>query len=137
MYSSASYLALCQKLKEAGLVCTFDGGERLGRGYADLGTEEFLLLPSKKLLSLMSGKVTEFPAGHEHFFFSIPTNDELVLALRASGNQIESLVYKDQRDWVLRCGVAQSAFEVSARSLQEALAQGLLKALRGKESKLC
>jgi len=96
---SREYLAACEQAKAHGLEVRFKAGDRVARGFADLGYEEFCMLPDRKMVSLYNGKVSELPADHERFFFTVPTVAQLVQELALRGQTIVGLEYRNQRSW--------------------------------------
>jgi hypothetical protein len=74
----------------------------VARGFADLGFEEFQVLPGPRLLSLTAGTASPLPEEHRGHFFWIPSVDEAIELLEKSGAQIGACRREDGRDWVLR-----------------------------------
>lgn len=108
MWSDPKFLKLCEEFKQKCGAIPLSDGMKVARGFADLGYEEFLLLPGDKLLSLYSGQVTAFPHEHANFFFEVPTADELVDRIVRAFWDIEELVFQEQRRWVLKILNAKS-----------------------------
>ena len=131
MWSSNSFLKACERLKNAGFPFVPEQGLRIGRGYADLGYEEFLLLQDRTMLSLFSGKTSELPEGHENFFFVIPSPDEIVHNLATRGASIESISFHQQRIWKVIVGGSRE-ISVEGRTLHEALLSALTTLLENK-----
>ena len=52
MLSSTRFLKICQRVRDHGILPEFRPGIRVGRGMADVGSEEFILIAENKLLSL-------------------------------------------------------------------------------------
>ena len=100
MWSHPTFLKRCEEWRQKNTEPPLKEGTRIARGFADLGYEEFVLLPGKKLLSLYSGTLTQFPEEHAHFFFPVPSADEMVEDIERKGFDIVSLEYRDQRTWV-------------------------------------
>ena len=86
-------------MHQAGFPCAFEQGTTVARGYADLGYEEFVLLSESKLLSLQSGKISELPEAHRHFFFAVPTVDRMVDQINRSGVDFGEMLFVEQRSW--------------------------------------
>lgn len=101
MWSSAAYLQRCEKLKAAGIHPTAEPGERVARGFADLGYEEFVVLPSGKLLSLFTGEMTKIGAELDEHFFLVPSFERLCQIARELGYDLEPMQYEEQRTFEL------------------------------------
>ncbi|WKZ57394.1 MAG: hypothetical protein QY326_01630 [Bdellovibrionota bacterium] len=129
MQASVEYYELCRQLGEAGLAVPWQEGQRVGRGYADLGIEEFLVLPGRRLVSLISGSGSEVPEGHERFFFWIPSVDECIDEIDRRGWDLLSATFHERRTWhvqAIRNGVPLSG---CAGSIEQACAALLLAVL--------
>lgn len=127
MWSSSAYLVQCRELRVRTGVLPIEPGKRIARGFADLGFEEFVILPAHKLLSIFTGSVTpldEAEVRRHHFW--VPSVDELVQELRTRGADCEALQFVEQRTW--KCtGVCEGQpFESHGKSTQEALIAALL-----------
>ena len=131
MWAQGSTIGLCQEIQRCGLGPTFSTGERIARGYADLGVEEFLVLPSGKLLALFSGSKSDLPLGHEQHFFRIWQEGEILDELSRRGVSIDSVQYVDQRRWKLTAHGARGELRVEQGQLIDALLALLLEAVRG------
>ena len=101
MWSTPSFLSLCQALHRSGFRPPVREGQRVARGFADVGFEEFWVLPSRKLVSIVNGVGSELSVEHEKFFFVVPSVDELVDATVRSGYDLVALRFEDQRIWKL------------------------------------
>jgi len=131
MLSHPQFLKLCEDL---GRLCPSDeleAGMKVARGFADLGYEEFLLLPGDRLLALYSGQITPLPPEHRGFFFAVPSPDELVERIIKGNFDIASLVYEEQRSWRLTLAEATTGIirETQGDSLEECLANGMISIL--------
>ena len=82
MLNSNEFLESCSKLSELGLKIPIKVGSRVSRGFADLGYEEFYLLPSNKLLSIYTAKTSDWLKEHQKFFFAVPDADQIISAIR-------------------------------------------------------
>ena len=83
MWASRELLSLYQTLHRAGFRPPLREGRRVARGFADVGFEEFWILPARKLVSIVNGVASELQSEHERFFFAVPGADELdTLSLR-------------------------------------------------------
>jgi hypothetical protein len=130
MWFSREQFALCSEAKQWGLEPRFEPGDVVARGFADLGFEEFQVLPSSKLLSLTAGTVSALPTEHTNHFFWIPSVDEIVELLERRGVPCVSCKRIDQRDWFVE---AQFGDELEAHqhaSLHQALLLTLVGVLR-------
>ena len=129
MPASKQFLGLCEDLHKLELLIPrFEVGERVGRGFADLGAEEFQIIGSNRIVSLFTGHTSELTADQRRFFFLIPDVDQLAAMLCERGFDIEQIERPDQRQWriELRRVSDRRVSSVSAESLPEAFAQALL-----------
>ena len=78
MYSHPDTLKKIELLKHSGIDFKVTSGAHLARGFADLGYEEFILLPNNNILSLFSGDQKEFSSHDSKNFFLVPTTDQLI-----------------------------------------------------------
>ena len=83
----------------------FEPGDIVARGFADLGFEEFQVLPSSKLLSLTAGTVSPLPTEHASHFFWIPSVDEITDVLERRGVPCITTKRIEQRDWLVEAQV--------------------------------
>jgi hypothetical protein len=112
----------------AGSPVDLSAGARCGRGFADLGYEEFLILPPRKLLSLFTGQISELNPEHEKFFFAIPSPDQMVAELDRRGIDIVGLTFERQRTWVLTTRKEGGPENVDrATHIEEVLALALIR----------
>lgn len=134
MWFSREQFALCNELRVWGLEPRFEPGDIVARGFADLGFEEFQVLPGPRLLSLTAGTASALPEEHRGHFFWIPSVDEVTELLEVRGARIEHCKRDDGRDWVIEMRVEDSS-RVALRSntLHGALLLGLYRALSGRE----
>jgi hypothetical protein len=102
MWLSNALLKKFQTIKELGLDLPRAAGTQVGRGFADLGFEQFLLTSETAMVSLFNGATSQLPPGHEKFFFWIPSIDELTQRIIESSWTIDSLAHLDGRKWVLK-----------------------------------
>ena len=132
MAAGRRFLALCERLHKAGLLKPrFEVGERIGRGFADLGAEEFQIIGTNRIASLFTADVSELLENDRHFFFVIPDVDQLADLVCATGFDIKSITRPDQRQWELRLTRAADTrhFTFSADTLLEVYAQAYLELL--------
>jgi hypothetical protein len=100
----------------------FEAGDVVARGFADLGFEEFQVLPGINLLSLTAGTVKPLPFEHRDHFFWIPSVDEAVELIEASAYQIVSCVRADMRSWIITLSSdSLAAIEITAPDLHVTL----------------
>lgn len=113
-----------------GLSYSPEVGTLLGRGFADLGFEEFSVLSSKKMVSLFTGECIEIPSDYRAHFFWIPTCDEMIEQIQRTGRDIGGLIFKDQRTWELSLANGGKIGDAirGARSLEEVLLETLIEA---------
>jgi hypothetical protein len=129
MIKSPTFLEKAHELKVRGVEFPLEVGASVARGYADLGTEVFQLIGPKRLVSLFTGKTSELPDEHLHFFFRVPEVEELVDEFARRGVRVLGLSFKDQRRWVLGLEVEGETREFISNSLEETLLDGLLSLL--------
>lgn len=100
----------------------------IARGYADLGYEEFALMPDGSMISLTNGKVSVLPDEHRRLFFCVPSVQEMVRKIDLAGYDIIEVRYENQRSWVI--GVVNPAIGIQCvrrhEQLECALADVLL-----------
>lgn len=132
MLISPEQFQLAQELRDLGLTTRFEVGDVVARGFADLGYEEFQVLPGSKVLSLTAGTITAIDAEQRSHFIWLPTIDEVVALLERLSILLAEVNRYESRSWTLTltpeqdgCGVA-----VSHASLQTAMLIGLRNVLR-------
>lgn len=134
MWLSNTLLRAFEQLKHAGFPLKLEEGAVIARGYADAGAEQFLVLPNNSLLSLFTGKTTPFPEGHERFFFSVLSCDQLVGELSRRGVSLAQALYENQRSWYVIAHASDgTVLQVRAETLQAALLEILLESLKCSE----
>ena len=127
MWFTREHFSLCNTLRARGLEPRFEVGDVVARGFADLGFEEFQVLPGPRLLSLTAGTVTQLPDEHRQHFFWIPSVDEAVALLEIQGYTVVSLTREEAREWRLSLSHEMSAgVEVGARTLHEVVLRALV-----------
>lgn len=130
MWFTREQFKLGSELRTWGLEPRFEPGDIVARGFADLGHEEFQVLPGPKLLSLTAGTTTPVPDGHTQHFFWIPSADECVALLEKRGVACLKCERVDGREWLVQ---AQCCGEIEAHraaSLHAALLTTLLAACK-------
>jgi hypothetical protein len=126
MFCTPTLFALCGELKAWGVEPTFEVGHVVGRGFADVGSEEFLVLPGPKILSLTAGTVKDLPDEHRDFFFWIPSEDECAKLLDLSGVTDLTVTRAAARKWIVSAHREGGIVEAEERSLRLALIQLLI-----------
>jgi hypothetical protein len=121
MWFSRAQFEICSELKSWGLETRFEPGDLVARGFADLGYEEFQVLPGTRLLSLTAGTNTPLPEEHRHHFFWIPSIDESVSLLEQAGVTCLRCDRIDAREWNVEAHYDGDCEVQRARSLHEAL----------------
>jgi len=100
LYSN-SVLEKCSSLEDELLKPKFVRGEHLGRGFADLGYEQFVFLSNNQLVSLFTGdKISIDDREREHFFI-IPSVDQINQHLEEKLYDIKFLNFINRREWEL------------------------------------
>jgi len=102
LWSDKSVLTLCAALAQGGEVFPLLPGAHVARGFADVGYEEFALLPHAKLVSLFTGQVSDLPDGERRFFFVVPTPDMVLAEIDRAGWDVSMLECRERRDWQVR-----------------------------------
>jgi hypothetical protein len=121
MWFSRTQFEICSELKSWGLEPRFEPGDVVARGFADLGYEEFQVLPGTRLLSLTAGTTTALPTEHTHHFFWIPSIDESVSLLEQAQVTCLRCDRVDAREWKVEAHCEDRIEVQRARSLHEAL----------------
>ena len=123
MLHSKATLKLFETLGRALPPLSLREGMRVGRGFADVGYEEFLVLSGDRLVSLLTGTVSTLDELRREHLFEILTVDRIVSEIHGKGCEVVGIDYLDQRTW--RASVKKSDEETlwteEARSLEECL----------------
>lgn len=130
MWFSREQFTLASELKQWGLEPRFEPGDIVARGFADLGFEEFQVLPSSKLLSLTAGTVSSLPTDHSSHFFWIPSVDEITDVLERRGVPCITTKRVEQRDWIVEAQVGDELEVYRHSSLHQAMLLALCGVLR-------
>lgn len=130
MWFTREQFALAAEAKQWGLVPRFEPGDIVARGFADLGYEEFQVLPSEKILSLTAGSVSALPPEHASHFFWIPSIDEITELLERRGVPCVSCSRVDRREWLVEAQYADELETHRHSSLHQALLATLCGVLR-------
>ena len=117
MWAAKETLMLCQELKKLGELPSFTPGERIARGFADLGVEEFLVLPGAQILSLFTGNKTTRNPEQDNHFFRIFNQEEALQLLLISGGSVSSCTFEDQRTWQIKVSHHERNASFSATQL--------------------
>ena len=128
MWSSNTFLRKCEQLNTSYPAYELPAGQRIGRGFADLGYEEFLLIPVDKMVSLFTGQVSAFTQEQKTFFFPIPSVDQMVDLIQRANLNIEKLEYIEQRHWKLSIRSISDGVEhvLQAGTIEDVLVDALL-----------
>lgn len=121
MWFSREQFSTCTELKQWGLEPRFEPGDIVARGFADLGYEEFQVLPSSKLLSLTAATVSALPQEHTNHFFWIPSIDEITELLEKRGVPCVSCRRVDRREWIVEAQCGDELEMQRATSLHQAM----------------
>lgn len=130
MWFSREQFALAAEAKQWGLTPRFEPGDVVARGFADLGYEEFQVLPSQKILSLTAGSVSALPSEHASHFFWIPSIDEITEILERRGVPCVSCSRVERREWLVEAHFADELETHRHSSLHQALLATLCGVLR-------
>ena len=124
-------LAIFEELNLSGYRPLIQEGDQAGRGFADLGYEQFLVLPSNKLLSLFTGTITpvsqsDLSGAEGSKLFQIPSVDQLMQELATRG--VSSLNCSQAKDgsWICQGSLQGLLIQEQTESLYLAAAQLLL-----------
>jgi hypothetical protein len=132
MWFTRAQFTLCDELRMWGLEPRFEPGDVIARGFADLGFEEFQVLPGSQMLSLTAGSLSRIPDDHKGHFFWIPSVDEGIAWLEAQGAVVQQCQREDARTWTLSLLTQDgAAVETQGESLHETVLRALLEVLKG------
>jgi hypothetical protein len=84
-------LEACHRLYRRGVLLQMESGDLVARGFADVGVEEFYLLPDRRVLSLTTGEKTDLVSDDRSAFFLIPSVDDIVLEIERHGGSVEQI----------------------------------------------
>lgn len=131
MWFSPDQFVVIQQLKDVGLAARFEPGDVVIRGFADLGYEEFQVLPSQRLLSLTAGTISAIdPQHHDHFLW-VPSVEEAVELIEKKGVIIDSLCRVDSRRWQLEWNQhSRGAMVVTHAQLHTTLLLALIEVIK-------
>ena len=128
MLHSRSMLALYEALARALPAQPLEVGDRVGRGFADIGHEEFIVLTGNRLLSLLTGAVTELNQDRREHLFLILSADQLLKKIIQASFEVVKLESINRRSWVclLRDDSGKREISIESPSIEEAFVRGLL-----------
>jgi len=121
LYLSNDQLDLCEQLKQIGFPQEISPGVHLGRGFADLGYEQFVVLPAEKILSLFTGDIIEFNPDQSDYFFVIPDTEDLMQFLYVEDYDCELIDFEDGREWSVTFTTAYGMLSGRGQTLWDAL----------------
>lgn len=130
MIHSNNFLKECEALQQAGWKPELRAGMRIGRGFADLGYEEFFFLPQNKLVSIYTGEASEYNPAERDFFFLVPNTKQLVAQVNHCECEIVSLEHEDSREWVLSLNQNDQQFQYRGASVTSVLLEALKSLLK-------
>ena len=131
MWLAKNQLSIFQELAELGLRPSFEVGSRVGRGFADLGFEEYCILPGNRLQSLLTGTITQLVDQDKGKLFGIFSPDELIEKIVMSGFDVSAIKSPDQRGWNLEMNKSSSDVTlVKGKSLLMVCCEALKVALK-------
>jgi hypothetical protein len=125
---SKKILKLYEQLGRVRTPSHYPVGTRLGRGFADVGLEEFILLTGERLLSLLTGNISSLDEVRREHLFEILTTDQLIAEIHQQGFEIVHLECRDLRTWTGRVKTINdsSIHSYESSSLEELLLSLLL-----------
>ncbi len=126
MWFTREHFEVAREAQVWGLAPRFEPGDVVARGFADLGYEEFQVLPGPKLLSLTAASVTNLPPDDTKHFFWIPSVDESFSLVERLGADHLVCSRVDGREWEVSCQVRGEKVLESARDLHLAALKALL-----------
>jgi hypothetical protein len=99
MWYDQQFLEQIATLVEICSLHQFEPGDEVVRGYADVGFEEFLVLPGDRLCSKFTGQVTELTSEKREHLFRVPSLEELTDVLCRQGASAISLFCPSGNLW--------------------------------------
>lgn len=121
------YLGLLFKLRCIFPVEQAQAGQVVSRGFADLGFEEFVIMPNGQLLSMYSGQLSKVDFQNDESFFLVPDLDQLSGKLIELGFDIIRLVPSEEGRWLLEFKSSDSGelSEVRATTIEGTFLEAL------------
>lgn len=132
MWRSNEILAKYELLKD---LFPIEVGEKIARGFADLGFEEFYLVTPTKMVSIFTGQTSALTDDQRGFFFVVPSFDRLHQALLVQGWEIKELDYKYNRNWHITIQRNQQKCQLVAASLELVFLEALTSIIAGHDGK--
>jgi len=132
MWFTREQFELCNELRQWGLQPRFEPGDIVARGFADLGFEEFQVLPGPKLLSLTAGTSTALPSDHTGHFFWIPSIDEAIVLLESVGVECLMCQRHEAREWIFEASMSGTSRLFRGRGLHDVVLLALLETYRAR-----
>lgn len=111
LWSTPVFLKLAQELHRSGIKFPIGPGIKVARGFADLGAEEFIVMPGKKLVSLFTGEKSSMPDDFEDHFFVVPNFESLIEAFHLYHLTIPLVELSDDGSWLVDGSKVESAEE--------------------------
>lgn len=118
MWNDPTYLQNCYLLRQNGFLTQWEVGSTVARGFADLGFEEFIVLPHGKLLSLYTGQASMLKEEEEVHLFFVPTVEELINEL-SRNNVAVTAMHPVSGGWKVESEKASAEQRKLSHALQE------------------
>lgn len=77
LWTTPQNLKRAQRLFRSGIIFDIKPGVKVAREFADIGFEEFCVLPGQKIVSLFTGAKSELPPDYQEHFFVVPSVQDL------------------------------------------------------------
>lgn len=129
LWSDRGVLDRCFELQKYEVVFPLVPGAHVARGFADVGYEEFCLLPNDRLVSLFTGSITELREEERRFFFVVPAVDMVRDELDRRGWDIVRLECPERRGWIIEVyhELSENRCEARGTSILETVLEALMK----------
>ena len=101
MLADQQLLHACFEIGKLGLNFPLVTGIRIGRGFADVGYEEYSVIDTRRAVSMLTGTIIALDDFYLNYYFLVPTVDEVTKEIFQRGWDITAIEYRDQRDWVV------------------------------------
>ena len=132
MLSTPDFLDSCYLLWKAGFKYELKPGNRIARGFADIGSEEYSVINQHQAVSLLTGKVIELDEFYLNYYFFVPTVDQCVAEVYQRGFDIKTCEFINQRTWTICLTKDQEVITSESRSLSSCLVDLLKKVMKVK-----
>jgi hypothetical protein len=129
MLHSRGELELFHKLLALNFPYELSPGIKIGRGFADVGFEEYSVLTGNKAVSLSTGKIIELDEFYQNYYFAILTADQIVKELFVREWDIKNCQFIDQRTWMVEIEKGKITYCENNNSLLISLLKLLIKIL--------